>query len=83
VVVEPFVVGPAGSGTTRRYVLPRKLRSVSWAVVALDHHYPTHQTIGVIPCRSEHLKIRSLISTCSESHPETHNSNILYETCSR
>jgi hypothetical protein len=43
VVVEPSVVVPAGSGTTRRYELPRKLRSGSWAVVALDHCYPTHQ----------------------------------------
>jgi hypothetical protein len=33
----------AESGTTRRYALPRKLRSVSWAVVALDHHYPMHK----------------------------------------
>jgi hypothetical protein len=24
---------PAGSGTTRRYVLPQRLRSASWAVV--------------------------------------------------
>jgi hypothetical protein len=30
---------PAGSGTTRRYALPQRLRSASWAVVALDHHY--------------------------------------------
>jgi hypothetical protein len=42
VVVEPFAVVPAGSGTTRRCALPRKLRSTSWAVVELDHHYPTH-----------------------------------------
>jgi hypothetical protein len=41
VVVEPFAVVPAGSGTTRRYALPQRLRSASWAVVALDHHYPT------------------------------------------
>jgi hypothetical protein len=46
---------PAESGTTRRYVLPRKLRSASWAVVAIDHHYPTRQNHWVIPCRSEHL----------------------------
>jgi hypothetical protein len=26
--------------------------------------------MGNTPCRSEHLKIKSLISTCSESHPE-------------
>jgi hypothetical protein len=25
---------PAGSGTTRRYALPRKLPSASWAAVA-------------------------------------------------
>jgi hypothetical protein len=31
-VVEPSAVVPAGSGTTRRYALPRKLRSASWAV---------------------------------------------------
>jgi hypothetical protein len=43
VVVELSVVVPAGSGTTRRYALPRKLWSVSWAVVALDHHYPMYQ----------------------------------------
>jgi hypothetical protein len=43
VVVEPSVVVPAGSGTTRRYALPRKLRSASWVVVAIDHHYLTHQ----------------------------------------
>jgi hypothetical protein len=43
VVVEPFAVVPTGSGTTRRYALLRKLQSASWAVVALDHHYPTHQ----------------------------------------
>jgi hypothetical protein len=43
VVVEPFTIVPAGSGTIDRYELPRKLRSGSWAVVALDHHYPTHQ----------------------------------------
>jgi hypothetical protein len=41
VVVEPFAVVPAGSGTTRRYALPQRLRWASWAVVALDHHYPT------------------------------------------
>jgi hypothetical protein len=34
---------PAGSGTTRRYALLRRLRSASWAVVALDHHYLTQQ----------------------------------------
>jgi hypothetical protein len=34
---------PAGSGTTRRYALLRRLRSASWAVVALDHHYLTPQ----------------------------------------
>jgi hypothetical protein len=28
-------------------------------------------------------KFKSLINTCSESHSETHNSNILYETRSR
>jgi hypothetical protein len=33
----------AESGTTRRYALPRKLRSALWAVVAIDHHYSTHQ----------------------------------------
>jgi hypothetical protein len=71
---------PAGSGTTSRFALPRKLRSSSWAVVALDRHYPMYQNHWIIPCRSEHLKIKSLINTCSESHPETHNSNILYET---
>jgi hypothetical protein len=43
VVVEPSAVVPAGSGTTRRYARPRKLRSASWAVVALDHRYPTYQ----------------------------------------
>jgi hypothetical protein len=43
VVVEPSAVVPEGSGTTRRYALPRKLRSASWAVVALDHRYPMHQ----------------------------------------
>jgi hypothetical protein len=43
VVVEPFAVVPAGSGTTDWYELPGKLRSVSWAVVALDHSYPTYQ----------------------------------------
>jgi hypothetical protein len=43
VVVEPFVVVPARSGTTCRCVLLRKLRSTSWAAVALDNHYPTHQ----------------------------------------
>jgi hypothetical protein len=43
VVVEPSAVVPAGSGTTRRYVLPRKLWSASWAVVALDHRYLMHQ----------------------------------------
>jgi hypothetical protein len=34
VVVEPSVVVLAGSGTRRRYALPRKLRSTSWVVVA-------------------------------------------------
>jgi hypothetical protein len=43
VVVEPSAVVPVGSGTTRRYALPRKLRSASWVVVAIDHHYPMHQ----------------------------------------
>jgi hypothetical protein len=43
VVVELYVVVSAGSGTTRRYALPRRLRSVSWAVVAIDHLYPMHQ----------------------------------------
>jgi uncharacterized membrane protein len=43
VVVEPFDVVLAGSGTTPRYELPRKLQSASWAVVALDHRYPTYQ----------------------------------------
>jgi hypothetical protein len=43
VVAKPLVVVPAGSGTTHRYELPRKLRSASWVAVALDHHYPTHQ----------------------------------------
>jgi hypothetical protein len=43
VVVEPFAVMPAGSGTTRRYALLQRLQSASWAVVALDHHYPMHQ----------------------------------------
>jgi hypothetical protein len=43
VVVEPFAIVPVGFGTTPRYALLRKLRSASWAVVALDHHYPTHQ----------------------------------------
>jgi hypothetical protein len=43
VVVEPSTVAPAGAGTTRRYALPRRLRSASWAVVAIDHHYPTQQ----------------------------------------
>jgi hypothetical protein len=43
VVVEPFAVVPAGSGTTHRYELPRKLRSGSWVVVGLDHRYPTHK----------------------------------------
>jgi hypothetical protein len=43
VVVEPFAIVPAGSGTTLRYALPRKLRSMSWAVVALDYRYPTHK----------------------------------------
>jgi hypothetical protein len=43
VVVRPSVVLLAGSGTTRWYELPRKLRSASWAVVALDHRYSTYQ----------------------------------------
>jgi hypothetical protein len=43
IVVEPFAIVPAGSGTTRRYALLRRLQSASWAVVALDHHYPMHQ----------------------------------------
>jgi hypothetical protein len=43
VVVEPFVVVPAGVGTTLRYVLLRKLWSTSWVAVAIDHHYPMHQ----------------------------------------
>jgi hypothetical protein len=43
VVVEPSVVVPAVTSTTRRYALPRRLRSASWAVVVLDRHYPTHQ----------------------------------------
>jgi hypothetical protein len=43
VVVEPSIVVPAGSGTTLRFVLPQKLRPASWAVVVIDHHYPTHQ----------------------------------------
>jgi hypothetical protein len=43
VVAEPSVVVPAGAGTTPRYALLRKIRSASWAVVALDHHYPMHQ----------------------------------------
>jgi hypothetical protein len=34
VVVEPFAVVSAGASTTLRYVLLRKLRSTSWAVVA-------------------------------------------------
>jgi hypothetical protein len=34
VVVEPSVVVPAGSSTTRLYALPRKLQSASWAAVA-------------------------------------------------
>jgi hypothetical protein len=45
IVVEPFAIVPVGSGTTRRYALPQKLRSASWAMVALDHHYPTHQNL--------------------------------------
>jgi hypothetical protein len=43
IVVEPSGVEPAGAGTTPRYALLRKLRSSSWAVVAIDHQYPTHQ----------------------------------------
>jgi hypothetical protein len=43
VVVGSSAVVLAGSSTTRWYALPRKLRSASWAVVALDHHYPMHQ----------------------------------------
>jgi hypothetical protein len=43
VVLEPSVVVPAVAGRTPRYVLPRKLRLASWAAVAINHHYPTHQ----------------------------------------
>jgi hypothetical protein len=43
IVVQPFAVMPAGASTTRQYALPRKLRSASWAVVALDHHYQMYQ----------------------------------------
>jgi hypothetical protein len=43
VVVESSAVAPAGAGTIPRYALLRKLRSASWAVIAIDHHYPTHQ----------------------------------------
>jgi hypothetical protein len=45
VVVEPFAVVPAGFGTTPRYTLLRKLRSASWVVVAIDHHYPMHHNL--------------------------------------
>jgi hypothetical protein len=34
VVAEPFIVVPAGVGTTLRYMLLRKLRSTSWVAVA-------------------------------------------------
>jgi hypothetical protein len=43
IVVEPFTVVPTRFGTTHQYELPRKLQSASWAVLALDHRYPTYQ----------------------------------------
>jgi hypothetical protein len=43
VVAKPSIVVPAGVGTTPRYALLRKLRSASWAVVAIAHHYLMHQ----------------------------------------
>jgi hypothetical protein len=43
IVVGPSVVVPTGSSTTLRFALPRRPLSVSWAVVAISHHYSTHQ----------------------------------------
>jgi hypothetical protein len=45
-VAEPSVVALAGVGATLRYELLRKLRSSSWVVVAMDHHYPMYQNHG-------------------------------------
>jgi hypothetical protein len=53
----------AGAGTTLRYALLQKLRPTSWVAVAYDRHYPMLPNYWVIPCRSEHLKFESLISS--------------------
>jgi hypothetical protein len=43
VVVGPSAVVPAGSGATLQFALLRRPLPVSWAVVVIGHHYPTHQ----------------------------------------